>query len=58
VTGTTNLIKVQVAGKILVKGKGYTKKKVCGPICVAKDAEELKKKFRSRRYRRCTGDYQ
>ena len=25
VTGTTNLIKVQVAGKILVEGKGYTK---------------------------------
>ena len=45
VTGTTNLIKVQVAGKILVKGKGYTKKKVCGTICVAKDAEELKKNF-------------
>lgn len=45
VTGTTNLIKVQVAGKILVKGKGYTKKKVCGPICVAKDMEELKKNF-------------
>ena len=45
VTGTTNLIKVQVAGNILVKGKGYTKKKVCGPICVAKDAEELKKNF-------------
>lgn len=45
VTGTTNLIKVQVAGKILVKGKGYTKKKVCGPICVAKDVEELKKNF-------------
>lgn len=45
VTGTTNLIKVQVAGKILVKGKGYTKKKVCGPLCVAKDAEELKKNF-------------
>ena len=45
VTGTTNLIKVQVAGKILVEGKGYTKKKVCGPICVAKDMEELKKNF-------------
>ena len=45
VTGTTNLIKVQVAGKILVKGKGYTKKKVCGPICVAADAAELKKSF-------------
>lgn len=45
VTGTTNLIKVQVAGHILVTGKGITQKKVCGPLCVAKDAEELKKNF-------------
>ena len=45
VTGTTNLIKVQVAGQILVTGKGITRKKVCGPLCVAKDAEELKKNF-------------
>ncbi len=45
VTGTTNLIKVQVAGKILVKGKGCTTKKACGPLCVAKDAEELKKNY-------------
>ncbi len=45
VTGTTNLIKVQVAGKILVKGKGCTNKKACGPICVAKDAKDLKKNF-------------
>lgn len=45
VTGTTNLIKVQVAGKILVKGKGFNEKKACGPLCVAKDAEELKKNY-------------
>ena len=45
VTGTTNLIKVQVAGRILVTGNGITKKKVCGSLCVVKDAEELKKNF-------------
>ncbi len=47
VTGTTNLIKVQVAGRILVTGTGITKKKVCGSLCVAKDAEQLKKNFRA-----------
>jgi len=45
ITGTTNLIKVQVAGQILVTGTGITRKKVCGPICVAKDTQELKKQF-------------
>ena len=47
VTGTTNLIKVQVAGRILVTGDGITKKKVSGSLCVVKDAEELKKNFRA-----------
>ena len=47
VTGTTNLIKVQVAGRILVTGDGITKKKVTGSLCVVKDAEELKKNFRA-----------
>ena len=47
VTGTTNLIKVQVAGRILVTGNGITKKKVCGSLCVVKDAEQLKKNFRA-----------
>jgi pyruvate kinase len=45
VTGTTNLIKVQVAGQILLTGKGITQKKVCAPVCVARDAAELKKHF-------------
>ena len=45
ITGTTNLIKVQVAGQILVSGTGITQKKACGPICVAKDIKELKKNF-------------
>ena len=45
ITGTTNLIKVQVAGRILVTGQGITRKKACGPLCVARDAEELKKNY-------------
>lgn len=45
ITGTTNLIKVQVAGQILVTGQGITRKKACGPLCVARDAEELKKNY-------------
>ncbi len=42
ITGTTNLIKVQVAGKILVTGRGITEKKANGPLCVVKDASGLK----------------
>lgn len=42
ITGTTNLIKVQVAGKILVTGRGITEKKVNGALCVVKDAAGLK----------------
>ena len=45
ITGTTNLIKVQVAGRILVTGQGITRKKACGPLCVARDVEELKKNY-------------
>lgn len=45
ITGTTNLIKVQVAGRILVTGKGITDKKVCGSLCVANGLEELQKTF-------------
>ncbi len=41
VSGTTNLIKVQVAGHILVKGTGITRKKVCGNLCVCHTEEDL-----------------
>ena len=34
VSGTTNLIKVQVAGHILVTGKGLNGKKISGNLCV------------------------
>lgn len=42
VSGTTNLIKVQVAGHILVKGKGINKKKVSANLCVCRTEEDLK----------------
>lgn len=42
VSGTTNLIKVQVAGHILVKGKGITDKKVLANLCVCRTEADLK----------------
>lgn len=42
VSGTTNLIKVQVAGHILVQGKGITNKKVSANLCVCHSEEDLK----------------
>lgn len=41
VSGTTNLIKVQVAGHILVKGRGITGKKVAANLCVCRSDEDL-----------------
>ncbi len=41
VSGTTNLIKVQVAGHILVNGRGINKKKTAANICVCRCAEDL-----------------
>ena len=41
VSGTTNLIKVQVAGHILVKGKGINKKKISANLCVCYNEEDL-----------------
>lgn len=41
VSGTTNLIKVQVAGHILVKGRGLTDKKISANLCVCHSEEDL-----------------
>lgn len=41
VSGTTNLIKVQVAGHILVKGTGVTGKKVSANLCVCRSDADL-----------------
>ncbi len=45
VSGTTNMIKVHVAGHILVIGKGLDDKRVNGNVCVINDAQELREKF-------------
>ncbi|MFP3156478.1 pyruvate kinase [Lachnospiraceae bacterium ZAX-1] len=45
VSGTTNLIKVHVAGHILINGTGVGKKKVAANLCVCESVEELKQAF-------------
>lgn len=47
ISGTTNLIKVQVVGHILVKGRGLIDREVCSSLCVCKDAKELKDTFKT-----------
>ena len=42
VSGTTNLIKVQVAGHILVEGKGIGTQKISANLCVCHSDEDLK----------------
>ncbi|MEG0805481.1 MAG: pyruvate kinase [Lachnospiraceae bacterium] len=46
VSGTTNLIKVHVAGHILITGKGVGEKSVTGSLCVSDSPEQLKKQFK------------
>jgi pyruvate kinase len=47
VSGTTNLIKVHVAGHILMTGKGLGNKSVTGNLCVASTLEEMEKNFKA-----------
>ncbi len=46
ISGTTNMIKVHVAGHVLVSGKGLDDRKVGGNLCVINSAEDLKAKFK------------
>ncbi len=46
VSGTTNILKVHVAGHILATGKGVNDKVVSANICVCRNAEELKRNFK------------
>ncbi|SHJ44608.1 pyruvate kinase [Geosporobacter subterraneus DSM 17957] len=45
VAGTTNTIKVQIVGEVLLKGMGIGKKAAIGKVCVVKDAKEAAEKF-------------
>lgn len=47
VSGTTNMIKVHVAGHILLTGKGINNRQVSASLCVCQDVEELKKIFKA-----------
>lgn len=47
VSGTTNMMKVDVVGHILISGKGITDSSNCGALCVCKTEEEALKKFKA-----------
>ena len=47
ISGTTNLMKVHVVGDVLVKGTGIGDRDVTAPICVARNADEARIKFKS-----------
>ena len=47
VSGTTNLLKIHLVGKVLVMGSGINAGIVCGNLCVCKSEEEIKKYFKS-----------
>ena len=46
VSGTTNILKVHVAGHILVTGTGINDRAVSANVCVCRNAEELKRNFK------------
>ncbi len=46
ISGTTNMVKVHVAGHILVSGTGLNKRRTSGSLCVADSPEELKAKYK------------
>lgn len=45
ISGTTNMMKVDVVGNILVSGQGISGKQVCANLCVCKSEEEVEAKF-------------
>ena len=52
-SGTTNMLKVQVAGNTLLTGRGCNALKASGNICVCNSADDLAKNFRPGRYCGC-----
>ncbi len=47
ISGTTNMLKVQIVGDVLLSGSAIVEETVCGPLCVCNDEDEAFKKFRS-----------
>lgn len=46
VTGTTNLMKVLMAGKVIIKGTGISGGKATSTVCVCKNEKELMENFK------------
>lgn len=47
VTGTTNLLKIQMVGDVIISGKSLVKKNVISTVCVCSDENEALSKFRN-----------
>lgn len=47
ISGTTNMMKVDVVGHILISGKGITDTRRCGALCVCKTEAEALKNFKA-----------
>ncbi len=47
VPGTTNMLKVQMVGDVLLAGNGIVNESVCGQLCVCNSDEEVLAKFKS-----------
>ncbi len=47
ISGTTNMIKVHVAGHILMQGKGLNDRTAAANMCVVNSVDELKEKFKA-----------
>ena len=46
ISGTTNMMKVNVVGHILASGRGITAKSACASLCVCSTAEEARRLFK------------
>lgn len=46
VSGTTNMVKVHVAGHILITGESVVPKKAAGNLCVCENVQELRRNFK------------
>ena len=46
ISGTTNILKVHIVGKVLIRGKGIGTSTLTGAICVARNLEEMKENFK------------
>ena len=47
IPGTTNMLKVQMVGDVLLAGKGIVEQSVCGQLCVCTNEDEALEKGRS-----------